>query len=118
ELDASVGEVGGLGERLLRQAYRVGVTEGAVDVEGDAVGVGAEQPPRDEYLAAAFVDGDDAAAEFLHVARRQGLRRLLLSSSAGAAGGSGRAAATNSRDAASRGVANRDMGSPGFGLPS
>ena len=43
----------------------------AVHVERDVVRVGAEKPPRDEHLAVARVDGDDAAIEFLHLPRRE-----------------------------------------------
>jgi hypothetical protein len=35
----------------------------AVDVEGDAVRVGGEQPPGDEHLAAAVMQGDHPATE-------------------------------------------------------
>jgi hypothetical protein len=67
EVGVLVDEKGDLGDRFAVDLVRLGVVRAAVDVEGDVVGVGAEETPTDEDAIVRLADRNDAAVERFHL---------------------------------------------------
>ena len=54
---------------ISKMEARHAAAAGAINIEGNFIRLGAEQPPRNKNFSAALIDGDHAAPKIFHLAR-------------------------------------------------